>query len=78
MNASLTWITPPECGGQIVEYSYASGDEGVMMRIHDHASGEVSTYVADWDAMTGECEPWNGTPDVDDDAWVIVCEEVPR
>lgn len=59
------FITPPECGGQIVRVSYGlDADRGaVIVRRQDGGDGRVS-YTAyqlpeEWD---GEWAPWNGAP----------------
>ena len=54
------WITPPECQGQIVEYSYGTTDEGaVMVRRYDRSDRTTSYGMVDADE---ECEPWNRAP----------------
>ena len=70
----LNFIIPPECGGQIVEVSYAVAVDALFKRVHDRSDGDVTVYRADWDDLDPDiiCEPWNNAPSVDHDAWVEV------
>lgn len=57
------WLTPPKCQGQIVLYSYAPGDEGVIyMRVWDQGDGTREYYkrlLSDDEAF----EPWQTEPE---------------
>jgi hypothetical protein len=67
IESQLVWITPPECQGQMVVESYASGEEGVYRRTVDrtlppgHQDG-TSYELAVWDDLLGPAEPWNRAP----------------
>lgn len=53
------FVTPPECGGQTVEHSYACTDEYIIERVLDR-SDKTEVYVAY--KYRGECQPQNGVP----------------
>lgn len=58
----LTFHTPPECGGQIVDVGYASTGDGQVIRWrHDRSSGKNSYEIADADEDY-EGDFWNGGP----------------
>jgi len=61
---ALTWITPPECQGQIVETSYAAIEGGYAMRVHDRGARETHYYATDYDSLVDGTvfEPWNEEP----------------
>lgn len=58
------FVTPPECGGQTVERSYAwaegPGEGYIIERVHDRSDGEV--YYEIFRATADRFEPWNTTP----------------
>lgn len=55
------WITPPECGGQIVTVLYGLDRRGERVyRRHYDASGTVSYSVADADCgCDHDCDCWD-------------------
>lgn len=59
---TVSWITPPECGGQAVEISYATCEAGVLRRIHDRSVGEITYDLAAWEDVQGEAQPWDESP----------------
>lgn len=62
MKESLNFITPPECGGQIVEVSYAAtGDGHVIEWSYDQCDQSHSYRIAK--ASKGDDgDFWNGRP----------------
>ena len=62
----LTWIVPPECGGQIVEVAYATDSaDWALRRTADRSDRSVTYERAPLEDLEGEWEPWNGAPDLD-------------
>jgi hypothetical protein len=59
---SLSFTIPPTCQGQTVEVAYASGEDGIVRRITDRATGAVCHELAAWSDVRGEFEPWNAEP----------------
>lgn len=55
------WITPPECGGQIVEISYARAGDVALRRVYDR-SDRQETITAFRFSDRHEFEPQNGEP----------------
>lgn len=58
----LAWITPPECGGQIVAAAYGLGrcGERVYRRRFDASDGSTSYAEADADCgCERECDCWD-------------------
>lgn len=59
---AITWHTPPKCQGQMVEVSYASGEDGLIYRRtwdHSDSTRTYSKHLLD----DGESfEPWNVEP----------------
>ncbi len=74
----MKWITPPECGGQIEEVSYASDGECAYRRVTDwsvadgHPDRETYSRVS-WDILHDsghlEWEPWNQEPSIPAELW---------
>ena len=69
---TLTFIVPPECGGQIVEVAYASDSEHelVIRRTTDQSldpsDPERMVYAsAEYGDLIGDYEPWNQAPESD-------------
>jgi hypothetical protein len=59
------FIVPPECQGQIVEYSYATGGESpvvIIERRWDRSDGSVQYEAYEDGAPDGDFDPWNGAP----------------
>ena len=54
------WTTPPECGGQIVEHSYARTESLVLHRIHDRSDGQIT--ISAHTPGRGSYEPQNREP----------------
>lgn len=74
-----SWITPPECQGQIVTASYGSGREGaVFMRRYDASDGSTAYYEADAECgCEHECEcfdPANREPSEEVFLWARIEE----
>lgn len=59
----LDFITPPECGGQLVEVSYAADFEAgyVYRRKRDRSVGETTIHRSRI-LVDDECDYWNGRP----------------
>lgn len=62
---SEKFIVPPDCGGQIVEVSFAYDPttERVWRRHHDQNNGEIWYYSAKC-PKSYECDFWNGSPPI--------------
>ncbi len=59
---NLDYTTPPECGGQIVEHSWAYHEAGYMVeRVFDRSDRSVKYVIYD-DVQDDEWDPWNGVP----------------
>ena len=79
------WHVPPECQGQMVEVAYTGDFEAERIVRRERSGVDSPTYaVADASALVVEdghdeavFAPWNGVPDVPDDAWVTVEPPVP-
>lgn len=59
------FVTPPECGGQVVEKSYALMSSGnILERIVDRADGKVTviSYRPASGKKAEEFQPWNYAP----------------
>lgn len=56
---SLTFHTPPEENGQMVQYSFAQGDAEILLKIVDYSKPKTSYKVVD---VSNEFEPWNQCP----------------
>lgn len=53
---------PPECQGQIVEWSYGWTDDGLpVRRAHDKGDGETRYWYGK-DQCPDDYEPWNCEP----------------
>jgi hypothetical protein len=57
----LQWITPPECGGQIIDVSYAADGNRVLMHVHDRSDGSHA-YYSSKRLADDEGDYWNGSP----------------
>lgn len=56
---SLTFHTPPEEHGQLVQYAFAQGDEEIILKIVDYSYPRTSYIVVE---INDEFEPWNKCP----------------
>lgn len=63
-----TFIVPPRCQGQIVEYAYATAPDTLVLRVTDRSDRSVTYHAIDLEDVQGDIEPWNDEPsyDVDD------------
>lgn len=70
----LTFVVPPRCQGQIVEYSYAADHENgrILLRVRDRSMpiSRQEKILARPMFEDEEFEPWNREPR--DGAWSIV------
>lgn len=66
VSSNLTFIVPPECQGQMVEYSYACDENTAYQRVTDRSSRTVALYTADWadlpDDAFSSWDPANSEP----------------
>lgn len=64
----LTFVVPPENGGQIVEVSYAYDTVvcEIVQRTHDRSPRGTTTYRWFEDPDTEDWDPQNGAPDLGD------------
>ena len=56
------WITPPECGGQIVEVSYGLGRSGERVYRWHYDASDMTSSFSSADADCGcecECDCWD-------------------
>lgn len=73
--SDLTFVVPPECQGQIVEYAYAidSDREDIVCRTFDASDRTTSYSISPLENLVGEFEPWNHRPLLTDDGlWTTV------
>lgn len=75
-----SWITPPDCQGQIVTASYGSDHQGsVFRRVFDASDQSTAYYEADAECgCEHECEcfdPANAEPSGEIFAWARIIEE---
>ena len=57
------FVTPPECGGQIVTFSYACTEDMILEKRRDDSKGGVETIVAyEWPMKSKEFSPQNHKP----------------
>jgi hypothetical protein len=64
MIEDLSFITPPEMQGQIVEASFACDADYIFCRVFDRSdrSTRIDIYEHPDDAKEGDFEPWNREP----------------
>jgi hypothetical protein len=56
---SLTFYTPPEENGQMIQYSFAQGDEEILVKVSDYSENSSYYKVVE---ISGDFEPWNSCP----------------
>jgi hypothetical protein len=70
---AMTYITPPECQGQIVTNSYRQIGNILLMRCHD--ASDRSTAYYRYDLEDDETiDPANGEPQISDWTWTPISE----
>lgn len=63
-HTTLNYIVPPECAGQIVEYSYAMSEDGddIYCRIFDYSDKTIAYHKTTIYNLIGNFEPCNFIP----------------
>lgn len=70
------FVTPPECQGQMVEYSYAlDNDHDVIIERRCDRSDRSTSYCAYVCPDGDDWSPWNGTPKLGKEIGPCLLEE---
>jgi hypothetical protein len=57
---SLTFHTPPEERGQMVQYAFAQGDAETIIKVSDYS--KLNEYYKVVEIFGDKFEPWNSCP----------------
>lgn len=75
----VPFVTPPECQGQTVEYSYSlvnnRGNTFIIEREHDHGDGEIIHRLYVDGDPDGDFDPQNGAPKLGEFVGQVAVEE---
>ena len=58
----VEFLTPPECGGQIVIYSYGCSPDFIFEQRYDRSDLSVKITAYRHSVKNREWDPWNGAP----------------
>lgn len=70
----IQFHTPPENQGQIVTYSYAYCENGILEHCYDGSDREESYALYEdplYESEEENTDPWSGVPELGEEIWTL-------